>query len=112
MAGPRNFNPGPRGNITRNPGFSRGPGMVNRGPRGPRGPKGNWSGGNWKGGGWKGHRHHGHHGRWRGGRFYAYPLYDFDVGYGYYGTSCGWLWQRWIRTGNAIWRIRYEECID
>lgn len=54
------------------------------------------------------HGHHRHHRRYYG---YGYPLALYDYDYGYRG-GCGWLWERWLDTGNPIWRTRYYDCID
>ena len=55
-----------------------------------------------------GHNRHHHH-----NRFFAYsvPLYDYDYSYGY-SNGCGWLWQRYLNTGNPRWKHRYYECIE
>ena len=59
-----------------------------------------WNGGHHE------HHHHNHH------RFVAYSsLYDYDNSY-YDRGGCGWLWQRYLDTGNRHWKHRYYECIE
>lgn len=99
-----------------------------------RGHGGNWSGGGpkpsggvyvprgkpgkpWVGGGYvkpgHGGGHHGHHRPHRRGiRVYSAPLYYDYEDYSYRGDDCGWLWQRWLQTGNPKWKRRYYNCID
>ena len=58
----------------------------------------------------EGHEHHGHHRHH--GRFLVYSsLYDYDNSY-YDRGGCGWLWQRYLNTGNPHWKHRYYECIE
>jgi hypothetical protein len=62
--------------------------------------------GNWNGGHHNQH-HHRHH-----GRFLVYsPLYNYDYS-AYDRGGCGWLWQRYLNTGNRTWKYRYYECIE
>jgi hypothetical protein len=75
--------------------------------------RGAWKGdpgvrpGKWTGGHGYKHRHHRRH-----VRFYGYPyFYNYDDGY-YRSGGCGWLWQRYLITGNPKWKYRYYDCID
>lgn len=57
------------------------------------------------------HGHHQHHHR----HFVVYaPYYDYYNDYNdyAYGSGCGWLWQRYLATGNLKWKYRYHECIE
>lgn len=54
-------------------------------------------GGCCKGGG--PHWHHRHH------RHFFTPLYVTS------GPGCGWLWRRYLNTGNPSYKWRYYECI-
>lgn len=62
----------------------------------------------WDHDGNKGHHHHHRH------VIFPLQLYNWDYGdYGYYSYGgCSWLWQRWLATGNPVWRDRYYDCID
>lgn len=89
-----------------------GPGTGN-GPRGvDRGARGNWREGRTHRGDWQCGRHHRCYGYFQGSHRYAFLLSDYDYSVGLYDTPCGWLCGRWVRTGNAIWPIRYYERID
>lgn len=71
-----------------------------------------WNGGNrWVNRGWNGNRHSGHrHRGWRH-RHYGYRRwYGPGIYVGTYGSSCGWLYRRAVRTGSPYWWRRYEEC--
>lgn len=97
MMTPRSFNPGPSMKFNKGPSGN----FINRAPRHDGGTK-------WSGGG-KRHHGHGHHRYYRGGRFiYTAPLYDSY----YYGSGCEYYWNRWLRTGNPVWKARYYDCID
>lgn len=97
-----------------------GGGFVKPGGGGGR-PGGNWNnGGGYSGGGIKhgggGKHHYGNH---RPRRFYSYgvPAYYYDDSYSSYAYSasddeCGYLWRRYLNTGNPKWKRRYYNCID
>ncbi len=68
--------------------------------------------------GHEGHEGRGHHGRHHGGNFFAYggnyygnSYYDDFDDYAYDGGSCQYYLNRYRRTGNPIWRQRYEDCV-
>ena len=93
----KNFNPGmPRAGNWK-PSYN--PGMK---PHRPGGVKPGWSG----------HAGQGHHRHRPRLRYYGVPTYYYLEDYSYRGDGCGWLWQRWLATGNRKWKIRYYDCIE
>jgi hypothetical protein len=60
--------------------------------------------------GHSGHYRHFRHGR----RWYGYgPYIGWYAPYyygSYYGSGCGWLYRKAMRTGSAYWWDRYYQC--